>query len=65
MPTAAPIPALTPGESPDEDETSSFAFVTAVGLIEVVAEVEVAAAVDVSDCETVLELVAGTTVTDN
>jgi hypothetical protein len=56
MPTAAPIPALTPLESPDGDVLFSV-FVFAVGLVEVLAEVDVAAEVDVSDCETVLELV--------
>jgi hypothetical protein len=56
MPIAAPIPALTPLDSPDEDTLFSV-FVFAVGLVEVLAEVDVAEVVDVSDCETVLELV--------
>jgi hypothetical protein len=65
MPIAAPIPALTPLEIPDEDDVLFSMCVFAVGLAEVLAEVDEVEVVDVSDCETVLELEGGMAVNAN
>jgi hypothetical protein len=65
MPIAAPIPALTPLEIPDDDAVLFSVFVFAVGLAEVLVEVDEVEDVDVSDCETVLELVGGMAVNAN